>query len=157
MAKRPMTEFYEGGKAGGESWAPPPAEPPGPGTPDVLHVDEERRRAAAGGHLALTLLGNFARLLALLAPHRERQGAQPLLSDFVAALEAIAVVALLQARERVVDLVQRLRLHLDQRELDLVLDVGLGALDGVEHLVLLAGAPAALGANIAHLTLHLGL
>ena len=40
--------------------------------------------------------------------------------------------------ERVVDLVERLGLHLDERELDVFLDVGFGALDRVEHFVQLA-------------------
>ena len=43
-----------------------------------------------------------------------------------------------------------------ERELDLFLDVGLGALDRVEHFVQLA-APGALFTDVAHLALDLGL
>ena len=53
-------------------------------------------------------------------------------------------------------LFERLRLHLDERELDLFLDVGFGALDRVEHLVQLA-APGAFLADAAHLALDFGL
>src|SRR5712691_3644648 len=68
-----------------------------------LHVEEQRRSTAPLRHLALPLLG-----------------------DLLATVEAVAVVALLEARERVVDLVERLRLHLHQGELDVLLDVGFG-------------------------------
>ena len=111
-----------------------------------------RRAAICRWRCSATL----ARLLAVLAADREGQRPEPLLGDLFAALEAVAVVALFEPRQRVVDLVQRLRLHLDQRELDVVLDVGFRALDRVEHLVQLA-APGALGAHVAHLTLHFGL
>src|ERR1700730_12744303 len=40
---------------------------------EALHVEEERRRASPGRDLALTLLGGFARLLAILAADREGQ------------------------------------------------------------------------------------
>src|SRR5262245_27650755 len=66
---------------------------------------------------ALALLGVLARLLAVLAADRERQGPQALLGDLLAALEAVAVGPVLEPRERLVDLVQRLGLHLDEREL----------------------------------------
>src|SRR5204863_3665387 len=95
-------------------------------------------------------------LLAVLAADSERQRTKALLSDFLAALEAVAVVVLLQPRQRIVDLVERLGLHLDESELDVILDVGLGALDRVEDFVLLA-APRAFGPNIAHLAFDLGL
>src|SRR5207248_6867505 len=104
--------------------------------------------AAALGHQALTLLFHLARLLAVLAANRERQGAQPALADFLAALEAVAVGALFQPPKRFVDLIERFRLHLNQGELDFVLDVGLGALGGVEHA--LDGASGALRADVPH-------
>ena len=126
------------------------------GTPESYMSRNSERGAAPRGELTLALLGDLARLFAVLAADRERQRPQPLLGDFLAALEAVAVVALLEPRERVVDLVERLRLHLDERELDVFLDVGFGALDRVEHLVQLA-APGALFADVAHLALDLGL
>src|SRR5436190_12142366 len=93
--------------AGGEgSRAPPPAEPVSDA--GILHVEEERRGAAALRVHPLPLLGDFARLFAVLAADGEGQGAQALLGDFLAAVEAVAVIALLEAAERVVDLVQRL-------------------------------------------------
>src|SRR5437660_370115 len=112
----------------------------------VLHVEEERRSAAPGRELALTLLGSLAGLLAILAANREGQRAEALLGDLLAAFEAVAVVALLEPRQSIVDLVERLGLHLNERELDLLLDVGLRALDRVQHLVHLA-APGAFRAN----------
>ena len=81
------------GIAGGEKWAPPPAEPHR--TPECLHVEEERGRTATSG-LTLALLGNLPGLFAVLAAHREGEGAQPLLGDLFAALEAVAVIALLE-------------------------------------------------------------
>src|ERR1700674_5591790 len=68
-----------------------------------LHVQEERGGASPVRELAFTLLGNLPRLLAVLAADRERQRAEPLFRDLFAALEAVAVLALLQARQRVGD------------------------------------------------------
>src|SRR6266849_5939045 len=94
-----------------EGWAPPPAEPRKCWDAGLLHVHEQAAGATPRGELTLALLGDLAGLFAILAPHRERQRAQPLLGDLLAALEAVAIGALLQARERVVDLVERLGLH----------------------------------------------
>src|SRR2546426_9682903 len=121
-----------------------------------LHVEEERRGAAALRHLALALFGDLPGLLTVLAAHGEGERAQPLLGDLFAAVEAVAVVALREPRQRVVDLAERLRLHLDQRELDVLLNVGLGALHGIEHFVELA-APGTLSPHVAHFALNLGL
>src|SRR5438034_3423999 len=121
-----------------------------------LHVEEERRGAAALRQLALALFGDLPGLFTVLAAHGEGERAQPLLGDLFAAVEAVAVVALLEPPQRVVDLVERLRLHLDERELDVLLNVGLGALHGVEHFVELA-APGALSSHVAHFALNLGL
>ena len=63
------------------------------GTP-ILHVEEERGRAAPRVGLTLPLFRVFLPLLAVLAAHGEGQGTQPFLADFVAALEAVAVIAL---------------------------------------------------------------
>src|SRR2546423_674396 len=142
--------------ARGRNWAPPPAEPKVCWDADPFHIEEERAGAAALGHLALALLRVLARFLAILAAHREGQRAQTLLRDFLAAVEAVTVVPVLEPRKGVVDFIERLRLHLDERELDVFLNVGLGALDGVEHFVELA-APRALFADAAHLALHLSL
>src|SRR4029079_9749724 len=76
----------------------------------ILHVEEQGRRAAAGGHLPLALLGVLARLLAVLAANRDRQRSHPFLGDLFAALEAIAIVAVLETTQRIVNLVERFRL-----------------------------------------------
>src|SRR5690242_11752200 len=94
----------------------------------VRAVEEVRGAAAAPLSHTLTQLGGLARLFAVLATNGERQGAQPRLRDLVAALEAISIRALVQAPARCFDLVQRLRLHLDERKLDVFLDVHFGAL-----------------------------
>jgi hypothetical protein len=60
--------------------------------------------------------------------------AQPRFGDFASALEAIAVITFLNATKCGVDLHQRLRFQLDQREPDIVLDVYLGALGSVEPI-----------------------
>src|SRR5262245_17037429 len=101
----------------------------------MLHVEEKRSGPAAGVELALSLLSVLAGLFAILAADRERQSSQTLLGDFLTAVEAVAVVPLLETLQRVVDLVQGFGLHLHQGELDVFLDVGLGALDRVEHLI----------------------
>src|SRR5690349_19556154 len=132
----------------GRNRAPPPAEPPR--WDAGLHVEEQRARAPTGRLLTLTALGVLTRLLAILAADGEGQRAETLLGDFLTAIEAVAVVALLEPMKRVVDLVERFRLHLDQRELEIFLNVGLGALDRVEHFVQLA-APGAFLAHAAHL------
>ena len=64
-------------------------------TPE-LDVEEERRAAAARRELPLALFGGFPRLFAFLAADRERQGPQALLGDFLAALEAVTVGALIE-------------------------------------------------------------
>jgi hypothetical protein len=57
---------------------------------------------------------------------------QPFWGNLAAALEAIAVIALLNRTKCRIYLFQRLCLQLDQRESDVVLDVYLGALGSVE-------------------------
>src|SRR5881397_3808778 len=111
-----------------------------------LHVEKEGRRAAPLGQLPLALFGNLLRFLTILTPNRERQRAESLFGDFLAALEAVPVVAVLEPRQGVVYLVERFRLHLNQRELDIFLDVGLRTLHRIEDLRLLA-APAPLCAD----------
>ena len=50
----------------------------------------------AARQLTLALLGVLPGLFAVLAADREGQRAQPLLGDFLTAVEAVAVVALLE-------------------------------------------------------------
>jgi len=101
------------------------------------------------------LLGHLPSLFALLTPNGERQCAKPLLTNLLTALETVAEVALIEASERVIDLVERLRLHLNESQLDVFLDVGLGTLDIVQHVVQFA-APRPLGSHMAHLALDFG-
>ena len=101
----------------------------------ALHVDEQRRRATALRHQTLALLRDLACLLAILAADGERQRAQTTLGDLLAALEAVPEGPFLEASESLLDLVERLRLHLDQGELDVVLDIRFGGFRGVEHPV----------------------
>src|SRR5215212_1382359 len=129
----------------------PPAEPAS--SVDLTrHVVEQGRRAAALGE-PLALLGDFARLLAVLAPDRERQRTEPLFGNLVTALEAVAVLPVFEPRQRLVDALQRLGLHLDQRELDVFLDVRFRAFARVEHVVHFQRV--ALRAHVADLALHL--
>src|SRR4029450_3334515 len=100
----------------------------------------------------LALLGNLAGLLAVLAADGERQGAQPALRDFLTALEAVPEGAFLQPAEGLFDLRERFRLHLDEGELDVILDVRLGRLGRVAHAVGWAGGP--LGTDRADLLVH---
>ena len=104
------------------------------------------------GDDALALLGDLARLFAILAADRERQGPQAALGDLFAALEAVAEGVLLETAQRLLDLVERLGLHLDQRELDVVLDVRLGGLGRVEHAV--RRVVRALAPDVPNLALH---
>src|SRR3954451_4796312 len=103
-------QIVRGNRPGGRTRAPPPAEPM-PSGRQVLHVEKQAAGGAALRHLGLTLLGDLAGLLAVLAADGERQRAQPFFGDFLAALEAFAVRPLLEANERVVDLVERLGPH----------------------------------------------
>jgi DnaK suppressor protein len=73
------------------------------------------------------------------------------LRDLVAALEAVPVGSLFEARERFVDFVQRFRLHLDERELDIFLDIDFRRFTRVEDLMVLIGT---LGANVTDLALN---
>src|SRR4051794_10461369 len=83
-----------------------------PGTP-MLHVEEERARSPACLQLTFPLFGVLPRFFAVLAADRERQRPQSFLRNLLTAVEAVAVGALLEANECVVDLVQRFGLHLN--------------------------------------------
>jgi DnaK suppressor protein len=76
--------------------------------------------------------------------------AEPRLRNLIAAFEAVAVSVVFKAPQRGVDLVERLRLHLDERELDILLDVDLRALTLVEDVALLV----AFHPNVAHPALN---
>src|SRR5215471_9245264 len=91
---------YQGAPVG-EIEAPPPAEPQSQTSVGrrVLHVEEQRRGAAAALRLTLFLLGGLACLFAVLAADRERQRAETLLGNLLAALVAETVVATLETRE----------------------------------------------------------
>src|SRR4029434_2681875 len=54
--------------------------------------------------------------------------------DLVTALQAVAIGALVESTKGCVHLVERFRLHLDQRELDILLDIDLGALALVQNV-----------------------
>src|SRR6516225_5641060 len=95
-----------------------------PGPSLAGHVHEKRGPTATLLPDLFALGRCFASLFAVLAADRERQRAQARLGDFLAAFETVAVNAFLETTECLVDLVQRLCLHLDQGELDIFLDVG---------------------------------
>ena len=95
---------------------------------------------------------DFARLFAVLAADGEGQRPQARLADVLAALEAAPVGALLEALQRFVDALQRLGLHLDERELDVFLNVGFRRLHRVDD----AGGDAAgaFGPDVLDARLH---
>src|SRR5262245_12415352 len=72
----------------------------------MLHVEKQGSGAAPRRQLTLALLSDLTRFLAVLATDGEGQGPQPLLGDFLTAVEAVAVIALLEARKGVVHLVE---------------------------------------------------
>src|SRR5258706_4537074 len=91
--------------------------PPGPrpkGRHEFLLEAREGTGLARGGHAVLHFL------LAAAAQRGERQGLQPGLGDLRLALGAEPIAAVLQAEDRLVDLGQRLRLHLHEGEIDLL-------------------------------------
>src|SRR5687768_8680061 len=117
----------------------------------VRHIEEECSPATLLRLHAFPLFRRFPRLFAILAANRERQGPQTRFGDFLAALEAVAVGALFEPPERFVDLVERLRLHLNKGKFDVFLNVDFRALALVEDFAILA----AVGADIANLALDL--
>jgi hypothetical protein len=66
---------------------------------------EEKASRSTLHLLALALFGDFARLLAVLATHGERQRPETPLRDFIAAFETVAVGALGVASQGFFDLV----------------------------------------------------
>ena len=99
----------------------------------LLREDRLRDRADAKARIALqgaarVTCGGLGRLLAVLAPRGERQRAQTLLGDLLLAVPAHPVLACFESPERRRNLLHRLRLHLYQREIDVLLDLVLGEL-----------------------------
>jgi hypothetical protein len=88
---------------------------------------------------ALRFLSVLEPLLAVAASLRERQGLEPVLGDECCAILADAVGALGQPPDRLVDLGEGARLHLHQREVDLLDEVRHHLLFGVLDLARLRG------------------
>src|SRR5688572_7028848 len=126
---------------------------PPAGVSSALHVEEERRRPPALRHHALALLRGLTGLLAVLAADGERERPKPALGDLLTALEAVAERAVLEPVEGFLDLVQGLGLHLDERELYVILDVGLRTFDRIEHALI--RIVRALTPDVADFSLHL--
>ena len=83
----------------------------------------------------------FASLFTRLAPCRKRQRSQPRFRDRCRAFNTRPVRARLEPDERGVDAPHRLRPHLEQREIDVSLTVGVGAVDVVATLLRSVRAP----------------
>jgi hypothetical protein len=109
------------------------------GTDDIR---EERKAATVLGELSLAALLLLAAFFARLATHREGQRSQSPLGNLALALETGPVLAPVQTNERFVDASQRRRSHLEQREIDASLGVGVGVFEVVSHLIG-SGAPVA--------------
>src|SRR5688572_22100702 len=113
----------------------------------LVHIEKEPARAAR--RLTLAQLSHLAGLLAILATDRKWQGPQATLRNLVAAFETIAESALFEAGQGLANLGERLRLHLNQGEFDVVLDVRFRGLGRVKHTLGLTGG--SFGPNVAHL------
>src|SRR5687767_6147224 len=87
------------------------------------HVEEERRTIALLGLSPLALDRHLSTLFTVLAPDGKRQRTQPLVGNFTAAVGTVAVGAFVEPVKRVVDLGERFRLHLNQRKLDIFLNI----------------------------------
>ena len=70
------------------------------------------------------------------ASDRERKRSETCLGNLIPALETVAIRALIEAAQGSLDFLQCFRLHLNQRELDLILGVDLRDFAFIEHLVL---------------------
>jgi hypothetical protein len=99
----------------------------------VGHFAEECWGGATLRHDAIALLDGLSSRLTIPAPDGKRESPKARVGDLVAAVETVAVAALLKPAKRRVDLFERLRLHLDQRELDFVLDIDFRTFALVEH------------------------
>ena len=83
------------------------------------------------------LVPRFARRTA----NGERQRAQPLLRDLDVTLHALSVLARLDPAEGLVETAERVRLTLEEREVDGILGAHLRVVADVTHLACSAGAP----------------
>src|SRR4026207_737285 len=100
---------------GGDVQAPPsPAEPAVGRRILTGHVEEKRRAVALLSHRFLALSRLFRGFSAVLAPLGEGQRPETLLRDFSSAIRTISVGAFVQTAERIIDLRERFRLHLNQ-------------------------------------------
>ena len=139
--------------------AAPPERPPGPGPARAAAIrqaatsgnsDAAPRRAAwrCWRSMAVSRACSHAVQRAANGSARRRRSA-----IFRAALLAVAERPLLEAVQRVGDLLERLRLHLQHRELDVVLDLGLRDFRLVAYAMHRCGG--ALVADVAHLVVDL--
>src|SRR6187455_168953 len=99
--------------------------------------------------LPFALLGQLPRFLTVLATDREGQRPEASFRNLLTALEAVPVSPLIEAGECLLNLVQRLGLHLDQGQFDVVLDIRFGSLSGIENALPLTRGSN--GADVAHL------
>ena len=99
---------------------------------------------------ALAVVGHFTNVFTVSASHRERKRSQACFGDLASALGTVAVAPFVDSTQRGVNLVERLRLHLNQREFDVVLSIDLGALCCVEHITV----RDTVAAHVTNLVLH---
>jgi hypothetical protein len=116
------------------------------------HFGEERRPAASLFDASRMSVLIFASFFARLAPCRKRQRSQARFRDSDGAVNAGSVGARLEPDERGVDALHRLRPHLEQREIDVPLTVGVRAVDVVATLLRSVGAPVSNA--VSYLALH---
>ena len=109
----------------------------------------EEREVAAVPRVSLLLLASF---LARLATHREGQRMEPPLSNLTLAFDAEAIFAGVEPDERLVDAGQSFRPHLEECELDLSLDVGVGVFEVVPHVF--RSLVSAIANAILHVIVH---
>ena len=76
--------------------------------------------------------GRFTAFLAFHASNRERKGPQPRFRDVVSALDTAPVVARFQPRQRGIDSLNRFLFDLNERDLDVFLNIDIGDLSLVD-------------------------
>ena len=89
-------------------------------------ASRQANRATRAGAHAAAIHRLFARLLAVAAAEREGQRGEPLDRDLFAALDAVALAALVEPPQRGVDARHGLGLHLNHGEVDVAARIGLG-------------------------------
>ena len=90
--------------------------------------------------MSLSLLASF---LARPAADRERQGPQPSFGNRASAFETGAVLVGVEPNERFIDAGERLRPHLEQGQLDILLNVGVRTFEVITYLLRSVRAPVA--------------